>query len=62
MTFTNRPLFILVLLLVVSNMFWACIYFTNMWYRDDVLREGSNALGVILAVADAMLENCCGTG
>jgi len=26
------------------------------------LREGSNALGVILAVADAMLENFCGTG
>jgi len=60
--FTNRSLFILVLLLVISNIFWACIYFANMRYRDDALREGSNALGVILATANALLEEYCGTG
>jgi len=62
MAFTNRPLFILVLLLVVSNMFWAYVYFVNMRYRDDALREGSNALGVILATVGALLKEYCDTG
>ena len=53
----NRFLFIiLVLLLVISNIFWAYVYFANMQCRNDALREGSTALAIILAHAGALLK------
>lgn len=63
MAFLNRSLFIiLVLLLVISNMFWAYVYFACVQCRNDALREGSTALAIILAHVGALLKEAGITG
>ncbi len=52
----HLPLVILVLLLVISNAFWAYAYFTSIQRRDDALREGSTTLAIILANIGALLK------
>ncbi len=63
MVFVKRALFIiLVLLLVISNIFWAYVYYVNMQCRNDALREGSTALAIILANAGALLKESSSKG
>ena len=57
MTPTNRlPLIILILLLILSNAFWACTYFMSIQHRNDALKEGSTTLAIILANTGTLLK------
>ena len=53
----NRfSLTVLVVLLILSNVFWAYAYFTSIQQRDNALREGTTALAIILAHASTLLK------